>query len=121
MTYRMIYGIIWVPIFFTDRFVPDNMDGLCCGLFILIRPDYKDDRPLLEHELQHCRQCWRTLWLHVPLYFWSRRYRWHAETDAFAVQVRSGGSYRNAVYRIARYYNLGVSEREVEDRLDKKL
>ena len=50
-----------------------------------------------------------------------RCYRWYAETDAFAVQIQAGGSYRNAVYRIANYYRLGVSEREVEDALDARV
>lgn len=57
----------------------------------------------------------------MPLYFWCRRYRWYAETDAFAVQIQAGGSYRNAVYRIANYYRLGVSEREAEDALDARI
>ena len=37
------------------------------------------------------------------------------------MQIKAGGSYRNAVYRIARYYDLGVSEREAEDALDARI
>ena len=44
-----------------------------------------------------------------------------AETDAFAVQIKAGGSYRNAVYRITRYYDLGVSEQDAEERLDARI
>ena len=121
MTYRFIYGFIPVPIFFTNCFIPKRFHAVSLGLFVLIRPDKKDNEPLIEHELQHCRQCWRTLWIHGVIYFTSKRYRFYSEVDAFAQQIKVGGSYQNAVHNIKHNYKLDVREKEIEDALNERL
>ena len=42
---------------------PKPFCGVTYGFIIKIRPKYKDDKCLLEHELTHARQFWRTFGL----------------------------------------------------------
>lgn len=63
------------------------------GLFeppwtIKIRPAYRMDAGLLEHEKEHYRQFCRTVGLHVLLYAWVPRYRLWAEVQAYKVQLK---------------------------------
>lgn len=43
-------------LFYTDKFIKERFAGYTVGIFIFIRPAYKDDRGLLEHEKTHVRQ-----------------------------------------------------------------
>lgn len=56
--FKFIYGVIPVPVKFTDN-MADNTAGYARGPLIRLRPRYVDDRGLLEHELEHVRQYWR--------------------------------------------------------------
>lgn len=118
---KTVYKFIPVPVFYTNWFIPNRYGAISLGFFVLIRPEYKGNTALLEHELQHCRQFWRTLWVHAPLYFLSKRYRLYAECDAYAVQIKYGGSYDWAIQMLTNYYNLNISEREARAHLDERL
>jgi hypothetical protein len=54
---------------------------------ITIRPKYKGDNGLLEHELEHVRQYNRNLF-HALMYKYSASYRYQCELDAYRLQVR---------------------------------
>lgn len=46
--------------FYTDRLIPDKFGAVSAGPVTLIRPKYKDDRGLHEHEATHFAQ-WLSL------------------------------------------------------------
>jgi hypothetical protein len=60
MNFRRIYGIIPVLVFYTDT-LPDHVAGRSKGLFVLIKPRYREDEGLIQHELEHVRQFYRPI------------------------------------------------------------
>lgn len=87
ISFHLIYKLIPVPVFWTDRFLKDWQGGVSCGFFCILRPKYKEDKGLLEHELTHCKQFYRTLSIHVWLYKFSAKYRLSAEVEAYKKQL----------------------------------
>lgn len=87
----MFYGIVPVFVFYTERFVPmggvNYVFGPLC--FILIKPKYKNDKGLHNHEMVHVKQHWRTCWAHFFKYISSDKYRLHSEAEAYAEQYAS--------------------------------
>ena len=72
---------------YTDR-LPQNSNGCANGPIIRIRPAYKGDEGLKQHEICHVHQWWRTLGLHSLLYLVSKRYRLRAEVEAYREQLK---------------------------------
>lgn len=87
LSFHLIFGIIPVPVIWTDRFLASWSGGTSRGFFCIIRPKYKEDRGILEHELTHCKQFYRTLSIHVWLYKFSEKYRLNAEVEAYKKQL----------------------------------
>lgn len=77
----MIYSLKY-----TDD-LPEGFAGWASRWYIKIRPMYRDDEGLLEHEKTHVWQFWRTLGLHVILreFGW---YRLRIEVEAYKVQLK---------------------------------
>lgn len=74
-------------VIYTDKLIPKNSAGLTLGPVILIRPAYKNDVGLLEHEKVHVKQWKRTLGLFWILYA-IPKFRLKYEVDAYKVQLR---------------------------------
>lgn len=75
-------------IFFTDRLVPERFGAFAVWPFIFIRPKYRNDRGLLEHELQHVRQIFRYGVLPFPfLYLLNAEFKLRMEAEAYRVQL----------------------------------
>ncbi len=72
--------------FFTDN-LADWQGGVANGPVIRIRPKYRDDQGIYQHELTHVKQWFATLGLHSLLYLW-RPYRLWSETQAYKVQMQ---------------------------------
>lgn len=75
-------------VFYTDKFVPKRAAGCARGPFIFIRPEYKSDIGLLEHERVHAKQWYRTVGLHSFLYLFSKQYRLKSEVEAYREQLK---------------------------------
>jgi len=84
---RFIYKIIPCFIFFTKRFL-HGFRGYNYGPVVCVHPDSRNDKGLIEHELTHSKQFFRTFGLHAILYWISKRYRLRAEVEAYAVQLK---------------------------------
>ena len=99
-------------VFYTDRFIPKGAAGCARGPFIFIRPKYKGDRGLLEHEKVHRHQWLLTLSLHSWLYLFVPEYKLHAEIMAYAEQARWYEDDRLPKFAgyIAKNYGLKISE-----------
>lgn len=117
--------------------VPEQFGGLASGPLIRIRPKYKGDAGLLEHEKTHVRQwyaltvlglvsaaalvllvspeLWPTIGaapsLHPLLYKFLRPYRRWCEVKAYRKQIAIGGYISNefAVTALVEKYALGLS------------
>ena len=60
MKIRLIWKFIPVPIFITNWLIPSKFAGYHIVDIVLIRPEYKDDEGLIQHELTHVKQNIRT-------------------------------------------------------------
>jgi hypothetical protein len=103
----------------TDK-VPEGYAGLTQAFVVRIRPSHKDDRGLIEHELVHVKQFWRSLGLHGVLYLLSKRYRLRCEIEAYRKQLEFSPQEKVERHRklfkqaIAEKYRLGMKPEEVE-------
>jgi hypothetical protein len=78
----MIYSLKY-----TDD-MPKENGGYAKFWFIRLRPKYKNDQDILEHEKEHVRQWWHLLLLHPVLYLCSKKYRQWSEVSAYRVQLQ---------------------------------
>lgn len=102
-------------VFYTDKFVPKRAVGCARGPFIFIRPEYKSDIGLLEHERVHAKQWYRTVGLHSFLYLFSKQYRLKSEVEAYREQLKY--SPREAdLYAlfISTEYNININKDEAK-------
>lgn len=56
---KLVYGILPAFIEYTDDIADKKDAAITSGCHIKIRPSYRDDVGLLQHELQHVRQFYR--------------------------------------------------------------
>jgi hypothetical protein len=72
---------------FTSWLIPKQYDA-CTRLFVtFIRPEFKNDVALIEHEKTHQRQFWKNP-LHGYFYLFSKAYRLKVEVEAYRVQLQ---------------------------------
>ena len=71
---------------YTDL-IPTRFAGYTLGFVILLRPKFKDDIALLEHEKIHVNQFWRTFGLFGIAYKLSKAYRLKYELEAYTKQL----------------------------------
>lgn len=97
----------------TDDFLPEWAAGKAVGPIIYIRPRYKDDIGLLNHEKCHRWQWLVSLGLHSFIYPRSATYRLMCEVEAYKEQMKITPQYslKYAEF-IATRYNLDVTIEE---------
>lgn len=98
----------------TNRFIPERFSATTYGPLILIRPAYRGDKGLLEHEKVHV---WQWVWsagLHGLMYRISRGHRLAAEIEAYREQARYYADDRRPIFarHIATLYDLDITEPE---------
>lgn len=87
MNIHFVYKILPVFIFYTES-KEENFDAESLFNFIFIKEKYKTNNALLQHEMQHARQFYRTFGFHVLLYLVSKKYRFYSEIDATRIQLK---------------------------------
>jgi len=106
-------------VIYTDKFIPDRFGGIIYGPIILIRPKYRDDIGLLEHEREHVRQWWRGwgvgYWLR---YTFSHKWRLRYELEGYRVQLLYSPQHKSKfAYFLATNYRLTITWEEAFDLL----
>ena len=86
---KIVYKILPVFIIYTDKLSAAVFGGTSKFCFIKIRPRYKDDIGLLNHELTHVKQFYRLSLLHGILVRFSKKYRLKIELEAYKNQLLS--------------------------------
>ncbi|SMO61414.1 hypothetical protein SAMN06269117_11441 [Balnearium lithotrophicum] len=66
-SFSFIYGFLPVITIFSNKFIPKGFGGYNYGFINIIRPKYKDDKGLINHEIQHSKQFYRTFGL-APIF-----------------------------------------------------
>ena len=101
--------------------MPANTGGYAKAWFIRIRPRYKDDKGIHNHEFCHVAQFWkRGVFFHSLRYMVSKTYRLNCEVEAYKEQLKHApASLDPERYRdmyagfIADNYNLDISKGDV--------
>ena len=102
--------------FYTGLFVPARFAAATYGPFIFVKPAYKDDVGLKNHEMTHVKQFW-----HNPLfglwYMFSKKSRMEYEAEAYKVQLKFYPDDRLDVFAglLAKNYNLGITVDQAKD------
>lgn len=78
---------VWVRYVDPEKDNIGGFAGRCYGPYIKIKKSYRDDNGLLEHELTHSRQVYRSCFLMGLCYLISSKFRYNAELEAYAVQL----------------------------------
>jgi hypothetical protein len=73
-------------VFYTDCVIPARFAGTTSGPFVFIRPEFKNDIGLLNHELVHVKQFWKNPLMSL-LYQFSKTYRLRYEAEAYKTQL----------------------------------
>ena len=101
-------------VFYTDRIIPKRFGGVLMAPFpiILIRPKYRDDEGLLQHELQHLKDMYAGwIILYCIRYFFSKKWRLHYELRGYWTQLEYSPQHiRLFAYFLATKYRLGIDE-----------
>lgn len=111
--------------FYTTRFLEGNQAGAVRVILlpiIFIRPEYKDDRGLYEHELVHVKQAWSWIipQIHAVGYWLSSRYRLQCEVEAYKEQAKHYAEDRKLLFAkfISEDYELGITISEALEKLN---
>ena len=75
----------------TTDLINKPFDAFSAWPFIFVRPERKDDKALIAHEMVHYKSmAWVTpfWWLR---YYFSQAFRWAQEVEAYRVQIAMGG------------------------------
>lgn len=121
MKIKKIFNLIPVPVLFTKFGLESWQAGKSYGFFVVIRPGYEYDHGLIAHELEHCKQHWKTLFLHSLIYKFSKTYREKCEIVAYKIQSNyNPESISLFADYIASRYNLDHSAEHYEEILRNK-
>ena len=92
MKIKFVYGILPAFVFVSDRLVKDGASAQARGPLIFMKPGlataFANGRAVLEHELVHVRQWYRTVFTHPFRYKLSQVYRANAEIEAYRAQSK---------------------------------
>ena len=104
----MFYKVIY-----TDTVVPSGFAGWTIGPVIFIRPKYKDDRGLLEHEKVHVRQFMSNPFGYCRV-LWDKKYLLKTEVEAYREQLKWYDSDRSEYFAwaIATKYGIDITQEE---------
>lgn len=123
MKIRLIWNFIPILIFITN-WMPNKFSGYHVGCLVLIRPDYKDDEGLIQHELTHVKQNIRTLGWSGIKQIWNKNHKLNRECEAYATQLLyvSDKDYQILKTRFVNFmyskYNLGMSKNFIRRRFE---
>ena len=114
MKIRFVFGFLPAFIFYTNFSIPKKkFMAITRYMFVFIRPRFRNNRCIVEHELQHVRQVYRTFFLWPFIYFLSKKKRLEYEAEAYAKQVICKGGHDRFIRAYARLiaalYDLDVS------------
>jgi len=92
MKEKRVWRLLWVwgfiPVLVFAIRQPKAGDAMARGFFIQVARMQWHNHAIVQHELVHVRQFWRSLMLHGLLYNMWGWYRLHAEAEAYAEQLR---------------------------------
>ena len=108
-------------VIYSDALVPKNFAGWCYGFLVVIKPEYKSDEGLYEHEYTHVQQFYKsffTMWLWYEL---SDTKRLRYEAEAYANQVKYGADINHMAWLLSTKYDLDITVDQAKKEIEKYL
>jgi len=122
---KFVYGFLPVLVIYNSTLLPKRFSGYSYILVVVLRGAINTNEILLNHELTHSKQGYRTLFLHSILYVTSKRYRLKSEIEAYATDWLTKDNYLPNIKPVAYYlytnYNLGYSYTHINAEIIKYL
>lgn len=114
---KFVYKVCPAIVIYNDAFVPEGYGGVTRLFFIFLKEKYKGtDEGILQHELTHVKQLYRSFGLFPYMYLLSKKFRFDSEVEAYKVQASyytdPQASYVWMARAIATKYKLNVTEEE---------
>lgn len=82
------------------------------GFIIICNSDFQNDLSIVNHELKHSEQFFKSFGAHIFLYYFSKKYRYKAELAAYKVSVQYGMIIENAATMLINCYNVNISKEQ---------
>jgi hypothetical protein len=122
MRIKFVYRIFPVFIFYYKGKENKTYDATTFFNIIFIREKYRDNEAILQHEITHARQFYRTCGLHFFLYLLSPKYRLYSEIEAIKVQLKFMiTGYRYSVIAKYIFENYGIEMIMTQDEIEELL
>lgn len=119
MKLKFVYLIFPAIIRYTEDPIK-GFAGSALGPSIKIQEKYKEDKGLLEHELTHVRQFYKTLGL-LPILYHFDKFKYKYEVEAYRIQLKYAKNKKWAAELFAGFiadrYNLEVDASKVKEDL----
>ena len=111
---KFVYKILPAFVIYTSD-LPENKGGVANGFIVRIKPKYKLDNGILQHELVHVKQWYRTFTFHSFLYLFNKKYRLSSEVEAYKEQLKHYPDDRTNLFAkfIVEDYNLDVEQESI--------
>jgi hypothetical protein len=109
-----VYKILPTLVVYTDK-MDQTMSGTCIGIISFIHTDFHGNKIILNHELTHVKQIYRSGFLYwVPLLF-SEKKLVQMEAEAYTTEILLEKDIRGWGKIIKKEYNFYTSPEEIED------
>jgi hypothetical protein len=115
-----LWNVIPICIVYNVDFLGEEREGVSSIMLILSKHPKRQYRDvIIEHEMIHCKQLFRTLLTHVILYPFSEKYRAKAEAEAYAIEIRSDSDIDSYAEHIQEFYSPGLKKEVIKNYLER--
>jgi hypothetical protein len=82
-----VYNVCPSFVFYTNNIINKKSTGVTKGIFVIIKPNYKNDNIILTHELTHVKQTYRYCFFSWLICLFSDEYIAKMEAEAYTTQI----------------------------------
>ncbi|RLI62012.1 MAG: hypothetical protein DRO67_07515 [Candidatus Asgardarchaeum californiense] len=110
-----VYKICPAFVIYTDNFLTPGQITTIRGMIVIIHPDIRSYKNVLEHELMHVKQAYRYCFQHWIPMLWSDSMLAHMEAEAYALHIANKESIPIYAKMLKEEYNFSASIEELEE------
>lgn len=109
-----VYKICPAFVVYTDKFLRSGSVGTTKGMIVIIHPNARGYKEILEHELMHIKQGYRCGFLYWIPMLWSDNILTHMEAEAYALHIPDEKSIPFWANMLKEEYKFSASVEELE-------
>jgi hypothetical protein len=108
-----VYKVCPVFNIYTNNFIDDSEAGSNKGIFNIMRPEDRGTI-VVEHELIHSKQCYRTFYLGTIFAFLNKSYLAKCEAEAYSIEINSEAQIFTYAKMIQECYSPNIPTKIIE-------